>query len=150
MLPVNSDYPCHLPFGINNRGEVIGAVEAADGITMIPALWKPLDLTRSSYSKPILLPTSTEFPFGYVDGINEFGQMAGILFGEAGFAVTQAAHWSLQDLTAVQVFPFPNENAEAWKINNLNIVIGNYNGGDCAGWLCGAAVQFRSSAKDQH
>ena len=146
-LPSNSDYSWSLPFNINNRGVIGGALQSADE-TLLPAVvWKPLDAWGISHSSPVFLPTPDGLNFGWVNGSNEFGEISGTLWGDAG---EQAIRWTMKDLNFVQILTLPGDSGEAGRINNLNIVIGNFSGGDCGGWLCGAAVQIHSPTKDKH
>ena len=51
QLPAVADYPASEPFNINDRGEISGDIEPADGSVWLPAFWKPLDSSRKTYSQ---------------------------------------------------------------------------------------------------
>ena len=84
-LPGVADYPASEPFNINDRGEVSGNIEPADGSVWLPAFWKPLDPSRKTYSNPIVLPMPDGgFANCYTDGINELGDLTGECWGDGG------------------------------------------------------------------
>ena len=139
QLPATSDYPLPEPFNINDRGEIAGDIEPADGSVWIPTYWKPLDHLRRTYSQPIVLALPEGFSGGYADGINEFGDMTGECWGDA---VDQAVRWITKDPTFSQVIGSPTD-AWSWSfsVNNFRIAVLSYRDANCDS--CGRAVQLR-------
>jgi len=138
-LPFVADYPESEPFNINDRGEITGNIEPADFSVWIPAYWKPLDPLRKTYSQPIVLALPEGFSGGYADGINEFGDMTGECWGDAG---DQAVQWTTKDPTFSQVIGSPTD-AGSWsfRVNNFRIAVLTYWDENCGS--CGRAVQLR-------
>jgi len=142
-LPVSTDYPFYLPFGINDRGEITGAAQSEDSSVWLPKFWKPRDPQRKSYSMPIALAMPDGFSGGYADGINELGDMTGECWGEAG---DQAVRWTTKNPTFSQVLGFPGDWSWSFSVNNSRIAAATYSGGDkCPAdtyGSCGGAIQF--------
>ena len=144
QLPAVADYPISEPFNINDRGEISGDIEPADGSVWLPAFWKPLDLSRKTYSNPIVLPMpEAGFTICYTDGINELGDLTGECWGEAG---DQAVRWTTKDPTFSQLLAFPGDWSWSFRVNNSRIAVVTYGGGDkCPADnynSCGGAIQF--------
>ena len=139
QLPATYDYPLPDPFQINDRGEIAGDIEPADGSVWIPAYWKPLDHLRRTYSQPILLAFPDGFSSGYGDGINDLGDIIGECWGDAG---DQAVQWTTRNPTFSQVIGSPTD-AWSWSfmVNNFRIAVLSY--GDASCDSCGRAVQLR-------
>jgi len=141
-LPAVTDYPASEPFNINDRGEISGDIEPADGSVWLPAFWKPLDRSRKTYRNPIVLPMPEGgFANCYTDGINELGDLTGECWGDGG---DQAVRWATKDTTFTQVLGFPADWSWSFRVNNNRIAAITYGGGDkCpAGNSCAGAIQF--------
>jgi probable HAF family extracellular repeat protein len=138
-LPSVPDYPESEPFNINDRGEITGDIEPADFSVWIPAYWKPLDPLRKTYSQPIVLALPEGYSGGYADGINEFGDMTGECWGDAG---DRAVLWTTKDPTFSQVIGSPTDAwSRSFRVNNFRIAVLSYGDENCAS--CGRAVQLR-------
>ncbi|MBZ5547673.1 MAG: hypothetical protein LAO22_06860 [Acidobacteriia bacterium] len=148
-LPVLPDYPLQMNFGINNRGEIVGGcMQHIELWDWVPTLWKPLTRQRDVYGPPILLKGPEGYADGgWADGINDLGDISGVMWGSAG---TQAMVWSSNDLGPSQILGFPGDGSLAWKLNNFRIVVGGFWGGSCVAGECGGASQFRVPAHDHH
>jgi hypothetical protein len=139
-LPPSPDYPNASPYGINDRGEITGVIQSADGwTTWLPVYWKPLDRTRKTYSQPIALALPEGFFGGYADGINVFGDMTGELWGDAG---DQAFRWSTKDPNFVEMLGFPGDWSWSFGVSNTRIAVVTYGGASCTAGSCGGAVRF--------
>ena len=142
-LPAVPGYPISEPFNINDRGEISGDIEPADFSVWVPAFWRPLDLQRKHYSLPIALPVPDGFSGGYTDGINEFGDLTGECWGDAG---DQAVRWTTKDPTFSQVLGFPGDWSWSFRVNNSRIAVVTFGGGEkCPAdtyGTCGGAIQF--------
>ncbi len=144
QLPALSDYPEPEPFNINDRGEISGDIEPADGSVWLPAFWKPLGSSRKTYSNPIVLPIPEGgFAKCYTDGINELGDLTGECWGED---VDQAVRWTTKDTTFSQVLGFPGDWSWSFRVNNNRIAVVTYSGGNkCSAddyISCGGAIQI--------
>ncbi len=138
LLPSNPDYPQSYPFGMNNRGEIVGEIDSLDGTTWLPAFWKPLDRQGKIHAKPVPLPTPEGLPAGYADGINDVGDMTGECWGDAG---DHAVRWTNRNLNFTETLDIPGDWDWVWKVNNFGIAAGVYGGGTCTQEMCGVAVQ---------
>src|SRR5271167_131842 len=117
-------------FGINNRGEIVGGLNS-DTVPWTPTLWKPLNHQRDVYGSPIILKGPDGYAdAGWADGINDLGDISGVMWGSAG---QQAMLWSSNDLRASQLLGFPGDWSVAWKLNNFRIAVGGFGGGSCPG-----------------
>jgi len=146
QLPAIADYPASEPFNINDRGEISGDIEPADGSVWLPAFWKPLDSSRKTYSNPIVLPMPEGgFANCYTDGINELGDLTGECWAQ-DYSVDQAVRWTTKDTTFSQVLGFPGDWSWSFRVNNDRIAVVTYGGGDkCSAddyISCGGAIQF--------
>ena len=81
-LPTSSGYPIAQAYGINDKGEIVGAANSADFGVYLPRVWKPTDWKRTTYSKPIELPVPEGFTYCETVGINELGDMVGDCWNE--------------------------------------------------------------------
>ena len=146
QLSAVPDYPISEPFNINDRGEISGDIEPADGSVWLPAFWKPLNRSRKTYSNPIVLPIPEGgFTICYTDGINELGDLTGECWDE-DYSVDQAVRWTTKDTTFAQVLGFPGDWSWSFRVNNDRIAVVTYGGGDkCSAddyISCGGAIQF--------
>ena len=138
----SSDYPYVLPFGIDRKGNITGAINAADG-TWLARLWKPLNASRTRYSQPIELP----IPDGYAGceavGINELGDITGDCYNDVTDLPTR---WTLHDLTFTEIINIPGDWGLSGAINNSRVAVLTYGGGlACPGDTfasCGGAIQL--------
>jgi hypothetical protein len=139
----SSDYPYVLPFGIDRKGNITGAIESADGNIWLARLWKPLNLSRTRYSQPIELP----LPDGYTGceavGINELGDVTGDCYNDVTDVPTR---WTLSNPTFSEVLNIPGDWGLADAINNSRVAVLTYGGGlACPGdtfGSCGGAIQI--------
>lgn len=146
QLPAVADYPASEPFNINDRGEISGDIEPADGSVWLPAFWKPLDSSRKTYANPIVLPMPEGgFANCYTDGINELGDLTGECWAQ-DYSVDQAVRWTTKDTTFSQVLGFPGDWSWSFRVNNDRIAVVTYGGGDkCSAddyISCGGAIQL--------
>lgn len=127
QLPVTSDYPYAWAYGMNDKGEIAGAVISVDYSITVPAVWKPVNQRRSTYSLT-RLPTLTGSDQGWAQAwsINNLGDIVGVGFDAYGNV--QATHWSTRDPSFIEVLPFPGPGIFSWaaKVNDRRIVVGNY------------------------
>jgi probable HAF family extracellular repeat protein len=145
-LPPSPAYPVTDPYGINERGEIVGVVASAGFITNLPVLWKPLDNKRTTYSQPIELPlpkggfTSCEGV-----GINDLGDMVGDCWND-DYSLDLSVRWTTKDPTFSEVLNFPGDWGFAWGVNNNRIATVTYGGGEnCPSdtyGSCGGAIQL--------
>jgi probable HAF family extracellular repeat protein len=143
-LPADPDYPYIIPFGINNKGEIVGASLSADASQWNPRLWKPLNAKRTAYSKPVELP----IPEGLIGceavGINELGDITGDCYSDT---TNVSLLWSSKDPHFAQIISYPGDWSFAWGVNNSRIAVVTYGGGEnCSAdnyGSCGGAVQIR-------
>jgi len=140
-LPTLDGYPVSEPFNINDRGEVAGDIEPADFSVWLPAYWRPLNPSRKAYSGPVLLGMPEGLSSGYADGINEFGDLTGELWGEAG---DEAIHWTMKNPSVPEFIDW-GDSGFTFSVNNFGIAALTYSGGDCTGGsTCGGAVYVGS------
>jgi len=138
----SSDYPYVLPFGIDRKGNITGAINTADG-TWLARLWKPLNASRTRYSQPIELP----IPDGYTGceavGINELGDITGDCYNDVTDLPTR---WTLHNLTFTEIINIPGDWGLSGAINNSRVAVLTYGGGlACPGDTfasCGGAIQL--------
>jgi hypothetical protein len=123
LPPPPSDYPSTCPYDINNRGEIVGIVASADWSTQLPALWKPLDKTRTTYSQPIVLPLPAGFTSCECVGVNDLGDIVGDCWND-----TQdlPARWITEDPTFSEIIKFPGSRGFSWGVNNGRIASVTY------------------------
>jgi uncharacterized membrane protein len=139
QLPVLPDIPFQMNFGINNRGEIVGGLNS-DTVPWTPTLWKPLNRQRDAYGAPIILTGADGYTDGgWADGINDLGDISGVMWGSAG---QQAMLWSSDHVGPSQILGFPGDWSLAWKLNNFRIAVGGFGGGSCVALECGGALQF--------
>ena len=137
-LPTVPGYRHEMTFGINNRGEIAGGFLMLGNWT--PVLWKPIDYLRNSYGLPIILKGPEGYADGgWADGINDMGDISGVMWGTAG---TQAVLWSSNDVEFADILGFPGDWSIAWKLNNFRVAVGGFGGITCP-VECGGASQFR-------
>jgi uncharacterized membrane protein len=146
QLPTIADYPDSEPFNINDRGEISGDIEPADGSVWLPAFWKPLNASRKIYTNPIVLPMPEGgFANCYTDGINELGDLTGECWAN-DYSVDQAVRWTTKDTTFSQVLGFPGDWSWSFRVNNSRVAVVTYGGGDkCSAddyISCGGAIQL--------
>ncbi len=143
-LPPSKAYPFAVPFGINDNGEIVGIVISNDWSIWLPTLWKPLDKTRTTYSKVKMLPLP---PGGFTGaeavGINDLGDIVGDSWNDAK---DLAVRWTTKDLTFSELLNFPADWSFSWGVNNNRIATVTYGGGqncpsDTYG-TCGGAIQL--------
>jgi probable HAF family extracellular repeat protein len=146
VLPYHrsSEYPYVPPFGINNQGEIAGAVESADGSIWLSRLWRPLNNTRTMYTKPIELNLPTGFTGCDAVGINELGDIFGDCFNDVTDLPTR---WTLNNPTFSEILNIPGDWGLAWGVNNSRIAVLTYGGGtECSAGTygsCGGAIQLQ-------
>lgn len=139
----SSEYPYVLPFGIDRKGNITGAIESADGNIWLARLWKPLNVSRTRYSQPIELP----LPDGYTGceavGIDELGDITGDCYNDVTDLPTR---WALHNPTFSGVLNIPGDWGLANAINNSRVAVLTYGGGlACPGdtfGSCGAAIRL--------
>lgn len=139
----SSDYPYVLPFGIDRKGNITGAVNSADGSIWLARLWRPLNRARTLYSHPIELP----LPQGYTGceavGINELGDISGDCYNDV---TDLPARWTLNNLTFSEILNIPGDWGLFSAINNSRVGVLTYGGGlacpaDTFG-SCGGAIKL--------
>ena len=139
----SSDYPYVLPFGIDRKGNITGAIESADGSIWLARLWKPLNISRTRYSQPIELPVPGGYRGCEAVGINEFGDITGDCYNDVTDVPTR---WTLSNLTFSEVLSIPGEWGLADAINNSRVAVLTYGDGSaCPGdtfGSCGGAIQL--------
>jgi len=147
-LAPSSTYPLTEPYGINEKGEIVGIVASDDWSIWRPTLWKPLDRKRTTYSQVIMLPLP---PGGFTNGegvgINDLGDMVGDCWNDDG-SVDLAVRWTTKDPTFSEVLDFPAVFSFAWGVNDFGIASVTYLsdlGGNCS-WdtygSCGGAIKL--------
>jgi hypothetical protein len=145
LLP-SPAYPVTDPYGINERGEIVGVVASAGFSTNLPVLWKPLNSKRTTYSHPIKLPLPKGgFTNGEGVGINDLGDMVGDCWNDDG-SLDLPARWTTKDLTFSKIINFPGDWGFAWGVNDNRIATVTYGGGEnCPPdkyGSCGGAIQL--------
>ncbi len=138
------DYPSPDPYGINEKGEIVGGVTLPDQSMWLSVLWKPLDSKRTKYSPAIVLPVPKG---GFTScegvGINDLGDMVGDCWSNRKDLPTR---WTTKDLTLAEIIKFPGTWGFSWGVNNNGIAAVTYGGGtNCPGHTygsCGGAVQL--------
>ena len=136
-LSSSPDFPNNLPFGINDRGEIAGATNSADGNLWTPRLWKPLNLKRTRYSDATLLAIPQGFIGCEAVGINEPGDITGDCYNDAE---DQTTRWTTGDPTFSQVIEV-GDGSEAWGVNNFGIASMTYWDADCP-ITCGGGLRL--------
>jgi probable HAF family extracellular repeat protein len=125
-LPPSAACPSNVAYGINEKGEIVGAVFSADYSCSVSLLWKPLDRERTRYSPPMNLPVP-EGGFTSCEnvGINNVGDMVGDCWNEDG-SVNLPARWTKEDLTFSDVLNFPAVWGFGWGVNDFRIATVTY------------------------
>jgi hypothetical protein len=122
-LPAPQAYPFADPYDINGMGEIIGVVASADWSTELPALWEPLDKTRTTYSQPIELALPAGFTGCECVGINELGDIVGDCWNDV---TDLPARWSTKDPTFSKIIKFPGSWGFSEEVNNNGIATVTY------------------------
>jgi len=147
-LPPSAAYPFTVPYGINESGEIAGMVASDDWSIWLPTLWKPLDRTRTTYSRVIMLPLP-QGPFTNAEavGINDLGDIVGDSWNDDG-SVDLAVRWTTKHLTFSELLNLPADWSFSWGVNNNRIATITYTGGQkCSAgvpwtYTCGGAIQL--------
>ncbi len=141
-------YPFAIPFGINDNGEIAGMVASNDWSIWLPTFWKPLDKTRTTYSKVTMLPLPQGvFTNAEAVGISDLGDIVGDSWNDDG-SVDLAVRWTTKDLTFSELLNFPADWSFSWGVNNSRIATVTYTGGKkCSAgipwtYTCGGAIQL--------
>jgi len=152
-LPAFTAYPFAAPYGINDNGEIVGNVFSNDWSIWLPTLWKPLDWTRTTYSKVIMLPLPQGvFTNAEAVGINDLGDIVGDSWNDDG-SIDLAVRWTTKDLTFSELLNFPADWSFSWGVNNKRIATVTYTGGQkCSAgvpwtYTCGGAIQLHERAR---
>jgi probable HAF family extracellular repeat protein len=147
-VPPSSAYPFTDLFGINENGEIAGMVTSTDLSVWLPALWKPVDRTRTTYSPVIMLPLPQGvFTNAEAVGINDLGDIVGDTWND-DVSIDLAVRWTTKDLTFSELLNFPADWSFSWGVNNNRIASVTYTGGEkCSAgvpWVytCGGAIQL--------
>ncbi|HYA22619.1 MAG TPA: hypothetical protein VEF05_00575 [Terriglobales bacterium] len=144
-LPPSTTYPVTVLFGINNGGQIAGVAQSLDGSTWLPALWKPLDETRTTYSQVTMLPLPRGvFTNAEAVGINDLGDIVGDSWNDDG-SVDLPSRWTTEDLTFAEIINFPADWGFSWGVNNNRIASVTYTGENCPSdtyGSCGGAIQL--------
>lgn len=139
----NKEYPYVLPFGIDSKGNITGAIESADGNIWLARLWQPLNAARTRYSQPIELPLPDGFIGCEAVGINELGDISGDCYNDVTDLPTR---WSLNNPTFSAILNIPGDWGISLAINNRRVAVLTYGGGlACPGdtfGSCGGAIQL--------
>ena len=148
ILPPSPDYVFAEPYDINERGEIVGVVASGDWSTILPVLWKPLNKTRTQYSKPIMLRLPKGgFASCWAVGINDPGDMVGDCWDEA-YTKDLPVRWSTKNLNFAELINFPADWGFAWGVNNNRLATITYTGGEkCTTgvpwtYTCGGAIEL--------
>lgn len=147
-LPPSADYPFSDAYGINESGEIAGMVALTDWSVWLPALWKPLDRSRTRYSPVIMLPLPQGvFTNAEAVGINDLGDIVGDTWNDDA-SVDLAVRWTTTNRRFSELLDFPADWSFSWGVNNNRIATVTYTGGEkCSEgvpWVytCGGAVQL--------
>jgi len=147
-LPPSADYPFTDPYGINENGEIAGMVATNDWGIWLPTLWKPLDRTRTTYSRVMMLPLPLGvFTNAEAVGINDLGDIVGDTWNDDG-SVDLAVRWTTKNLKFSELLKFPADWSFSWGVNNNRIASVTYTGGEkCSKgvpwtYTCGGAIQL--------
>jgi hypothetical protein len=122
-LPAPQAYPFADPYSINDMGEIVGIVASADLSTELPALWKPLNKTRTTYSQPIELALPAGFTSCEGVGINDLGDIVGDCWNDV---TDLPARWTTKDPTFSEIIKFPGSWGFSWGVNNSRIASVTY------------------------
>ena len=141
----SSGYPYTLGFGIDNEGNIVGAVQSEDGIIWLPRLWKPLNSRKTKYSQPIALKVPTGFNYCECGTINKVGDIVGDCWDDP-YTTDLPVHWSTRRLADVDMINFPADWGFAVGVNDFGIAAITYVGENCPGETygsCGGAKALR-------
>jgi probable HAF family extracellular repeat protein len=123
---------------INDRGEVVGTSCTPDWSICGPALGQPVGRANKTYKFTQLPYPSGLSNGGWAAGINNRGDIVGVLLDESGNA--HAVLWSTKDPTFVELMPFADR---VWSmlanVNEFGIAAGGYGEVD---FMHGVAVQL--------
>ena len=128
--PIVADHMYTGVAGINNRGEIVGYVSAADGWSaLLPALWttSPKVHTWELTELPTLSGERTGSCNWCVWGINDLGDAVGQSVDADGNYL--ATRWLTRNPSFVKAIGFPGDTSVAFYVNNLGIAVGSYNSG---------------------
>jgi len=141
-LPPLPSYPLTNAYGINDKGDIVGAAISPDTGIWLSVLWQPLDIKRTTYSPAIELPLPAGFTGCDCVGLNELGDLVGDCWNDAEDRPTR---WTTKDLTFAEIVGFPGTWGFSWGVNNHRIAAVTYAGGEsCPDTYgsCGGAVRL--------
>ena len=146
-LPNSKTYPKPIAFKMNDKGQITGVVLSEDESVWIPVLWKPLDVGRTKYSRPIEFGVPEGFTGCESVGVNDLGDMTGDCYNDTQWL---PVHWKVQAPASPAFLSFPGDWGFSWGVNDKRTAVFTYGGGqncpsDTYG-SCGGAV---SSTKGQ-
>jgi uncharacterized membrane protein len=140
-LPALPFYPLTNAYGINDKGEIVGAAISPDTGIWLSVLWQPLDKKRTTYSPAIALPLPAGFTSCDCVGLNELGDLVGDCWNDVE---DRPARWTTKDLTFAEIIGFPGTWGFSWGVNNNRIAAVTYSGGEnCPLDWCGGAIHLR-------
>jgi len=139
-------YPSTDPYGINEKGEIVGGVTLPDQSMWLSVLWRPLNSKRTKYSQAIVLPLPNGgFTSCQGVGINDLGDMVGDCWND-DYSLDLPVRWTTKDPTFSEIISFPGDWGFAWGVNNFRIATVTYGGGEnCSPdtyLSCGGAIQL--------
>jgi uncharacterized membrane protein len=125
QLPAPSDFPNAGVNDINDKGEIVGYVAAADWSMWFPAIWKPTAPGSTAYALTRLVSlTGYDVGWAAASGINDGGDIVGNSY-DAEFNQC-ATRWSHNDPTFIQLLGFPGTWNLAQKVNDDRMAVGAY------------------------
>jgi len=126
----SADFPGVAPSDINNLGQIVGDVVAADGSTSFPALWTPKPWGKGYVVT--MLPTLAGYQqiYGDGEGINDRGDIVGGSYDVNGNYLVTLWRWKDSQYVPIAL-PTPSGNFNlyyswATKINNEGVITGSY------------------------
>jgi probable HAF family extracellular repeat protein len=129
QLPTRTDYPNVIANDINESGQIVGNVAAADWSTSYPALWTPLDPSRSKYHLHIFTGlTGLKQPWAEALSINDVGDIVGDSY-DANLN-DYATRWNINDPDSIHLLGLPGDWSWAVRVNNSRVVVGGYGFGN--------------------